>query len=457
MEWPAAGNARTPGNPMTRPPPSGFFAGMIAWDCWAVWLAAFWYLPRTVVLLGILGLHTAASAADLAPGWEEIAKFEMRGGLKAFWNVAADDRRAHATSAETRGFSRVTILNTFSDYPGRGRQSIEKFLGPRNSNPWQMPDYFETIVRRNIDISGGNGLLVHDIEFSYEIDPGKAWSDPIARRMSGAMNSTQFELYYWKKWAEWVTLPLTWSRQRFPRTPVGVFGFQPFYTETWNIKEQSAETIAFYHQRDINIWRHIEPHVDFVAVEAYLPSSDPGSLYYITLHMDANYDREKTLNNKPIYAYLWMRYYHTDWTQAVQQVDPAMVEAMAILPYFSGAKGVVLWGHEPQVKSGDRLPYAQLSTFVGALARLALLSGTIGKGTVVVDETAQRLWNQRRPIVRRIEVGDGECVAMAVNPFQKDSESSSVEATCSGRGFRLPTQGRRVTLAHIRGEHVMLH
>lgn len=75
----------------------------------------------------------------------------------------------------------------------------------------------------------------------------------------------------------------------------------------------------------------------------------------------------------------------------------------------------------------------------------------------MIDEPAQLLWNQGRPIIRRMELGEDECVAVAVNAYQKDNEKSPVEISCGGRKFRVPTEGRRVTLVHIKGDRVTLH
>jgi hypothetical protein len=42
--------------------------------------------------------------------------------------------------------------------------------------------------------------------------------------------------------------------------------------------------------------------------------------------------------------YEWLRYHDSNKQLAGKELAPYLVEAMAVLPYFCGAKGIVLWG-----------------------------------------------------------------------------------------------------------------
>jgi hypothetical protein len=412
-----------------------------------------------VLFAGTFALaQSAPPVPPTPPGWDGAPSFAMKGGLGAYWNVHDHTAGIHAAAAHARGFKPVAIRNTFDDYPSR-KESIYAYLGKGPSNPWTFPGFFERIARHNIaDLSpSAGGIYVHDIEFN-EMSSTLAWaSDTSARKLSGAQSLDEFDKLYYRQWARWFTRPVEWTKQQYPTTPVGIFGPQPFFTEQWFIGEMTPEKIAYYHQPDLKLWRHIDSAVDFIAVQAYLPKAEPGAIYYIALHLEKNYERAQALSGKPIFAYDWLRYYHTDWTKADKLVDPHMVEAMAMVPYFSGAKAIVLWGHEDQVKGNDSLPYPQLPLYVRSLGRIAGLSEQIGRGKLVIDESAHVLWQARRPLVRRIESGASECVVLAVNPWQSDAAASTAEVTCAGTSYKLEMAGRHTTLAHIADGKLTLH
>lgn len=413
-------------------------------------------LRALIACLVAAGIQVAPGLASEAPGWSNLPVFEFRVGLKAFWNVGAKDDRIHAKAAEAHGFSSLTILNTFDDYPGRQQRSILKFLGSHNANPWVKPEYFEEIVKRNIERAGGGQTIVHDIEFHYQHRPALAFYFGAARKMLGSVNLKDFERNYWREWATWVTKPARWTKERFPNAAVGIYGFQPFFTDSAKLLDASDAAVAYYHYHDLAVWRHIESSVDFVVASAYIDSDDPVWLYRTAFEIEMNHQRERELGDKPIYAYLWLRHNNRDWQRAVSFLGPQVVEAMAILPYFSGAKGTVLWGYEPQVRVGDPLPYAELGTYVRALARVADISDLIGKGRLIIDATARELWKRKKPIIRKFELANGQCVAMAVDPWQDETAVTSVNVYCSGHNFAVPLNGRHTTLAVFQGGRMEL-
>ena len=57
-------------------------------------------------------------------------------------------------------------------------------------------------------------------------------------------------------------------------------------------------------------------------------------------------------------------------------------ERLAQQVKLSGAKGVVLWGHEPHIKAGTEQPYAQLPHFVRSLKRVAALEQRVAADPV---------------------------------------------------------------------------
>lgn len=410
--------------------------------------------------LGFAPQAMTASQCSSVPGWDQVQAFELKGGLRAFWNVYDGSRGVHTAAALCRGFLPVTIQNTFADYPGAQRENIETFLGKLSANPWQKPSFFERIIKRNIAAApppSPGGIYVHDIEFTFQRSALKAWVyNAVDRRFFPSF--TAFEEAYWKEWSTWFILPVKWTRERYKGASVGIFGPQPFFKETDRIKNYTAKEFEDRHSFDLKLWKNIDPYVDFVIVESYVPDGRPDSVFYLATEIEENYHREiKIGGGNPIFAYLWLRYYGPDWRKATALVDPFLVEAMTLVPYFSGARAVVLWGHEPDVKSSDPLPYTQLPLFAHTLSRLSAVSGMIGKGHLLPGEPANVLWREKRPLIRVLDAGKDGCVALAINPWQAERDISATKVACQGRTYPLMVNGRHATLAQISNGTVTLH
>lgn len=393
---------------------------------------------------------------SLVHDWDKIAHFQMAGGLNVFWNVN-DGSGSNAYRAVAHGFKPITLLNTFSDYPGAQKESIYKVIGPKLVNSWVKPDFFERIIRRNIAIAPKTGVFVHDIELGFEEDIQKTWSDPTIRAASGASSMDAFGKAYLREVASWFTLPAAWTKEARPGDMVGIYGPQPFRRDYWGLAGKSAKQIDGTHARDDELWAYIDRYVDMYIASIYLFFDAPGSVYYMASNVEENFQRTRKYGDKPVFAYTWMRFHYSSQALANREIDDFLVEAMAIVPYFSGAKSIVLWGYEPKLKAEDGYPYEKLPLFTASLARVAGLSDRIGRGRLVFEGAAHELWRKKLPLVRRVEVAPGECIVMATNPWQADSATSTVRATCSGRTFELPLNGRHVTLADIRGGTVTLH
>ena len=364
----------------------------------------------------------------------------MRGDLKAFWNVGGGDVEYNNREAVAHGFRLVNILNTYSDYPGRQKENIDRALKGNRTNPWKKPDYFERIIRRNIAQATGPGdIMVHDVEFSFEENIDKAWEDAEARTASGAKTKEEFAKAYLREWATWLWLPCHWTKQDRPRLPVGLYGPQPFRRDYWGVAGKSAQQIDGTHHSDADLWQYIDPHVDFCIASVYVFYDDPSSIYYIAANVEENYQRTRRYGNKPLYAYEWLRYHNSNQKLVGQELAPYLVEAMAVLPYFCGAKGVVLWGWEPKQRGQY---YQNLPAFMDSLGRVSDLSAKLAKAELVIDEPAHVLWKAKRPLVRKLKLSEVEWVVLAVNPWQTDDAHSTVSVRCGARSVELPLVGR---------------
>lgn len=395
-----------------------------------------------VTLLSFVCVSGVAEEVRPLPAWGDIGSIKFEGGLKAFWNVGGKDRDTNEQQAVEHGFELVDILGTYSDYPGQQREKII----PNGDNPWKKPPFFERIIRRNIGENRIKQIFVHDIEFQFEEDMDKLWADSMIRKDSGAKSIEVFKEAYYREWGTWFSLPCVWVKERFPNTPVGIYGPQPFKRDYWGVAGKDAQQIDGTHKSDADLWKYIHPSVDFVIASIYCFYDDPGSVYYMASNVEENFCRVQEHGNKPLYAYLWMRYHNSNKKLNCCELDDYLVEAMAVLPYFCGAQGVVLWGWEPK---GTGPYYHKLPLFVNSLKRVADLSDKIAKAQPVNDDPVHRLWKEKRPLVRKLRVSSSEWLVLATNPWQSKTEESIVKVSCGSVEVALTIRGKHTEIYQV--------
>lgn len=411
------------------------------------------------LLIGAMLFATAVvivTAGETSPSqtmpWEQIRAVKMAGDLRVFWDVGGRDRDYNREQAAGHGFKIVDLLGTYADYPGRQKENIGNHLKDSHVNPWKKPEYFERIIKRNIAAGGGKGaIFVHDIEFGFEEDVEKAWADEETRKASGVKTREQFAGAYFREWATWFSLPCLWAKRQWPREPVGLYGPQPFRRDYWGIAGKSAKQIDGTHARDAELWKHIDRFVDFYIASVYVFYDDPGSIYYMASNIEENVARTRRYGNKPVYAYEWLRYHDSNKKLVGQELAPYLVEAMAVLPFFSGAHGLVLWGWEPK---GKGQYYERLPLFMNSLGRVGDLSAKIAKAKLVVDEPAHLFWKEKRSLVRKLRVAAGEWIVMAVNPWQAEDARNNVHVNCDGKLVELLVEGRHTEVYYIQSGRI---
>ena len=392
------------------------------------------------------------SLSPVPPSWNEVRPVPMRGGLRAFWNVAGGDNATNEREAALHGFEMVDLLNTYSDYPGRQKENIRKTLDLNRNNPWRKPEFFERIIKRNIEQLGRAGaILVNDIEFSFEEDVEKAWADPVVRADSGVTTREQFEHAYFREWATWFTLPNQWAKERYPNTPIGLYGPQPFRRDFYGISGKSAQQIDGTHRSDAALWKHIDPSVDYYIASIYVFYDKPDSIYYMAANVEENLERTRRLGDKPLYAYLWLRYHNSNAKLVGQEVAPWLAESMAVLPYFCGARGIALWGSEPK-RQGQY--YHTLPVFMESLGRVSDLSEKIAAAKLMPDEPAHVLWKAKRPLIRRLRVSAEEWIVLTVNPWQAEDATSTLAVPLENSSISLEVRGRHTEIFHCTSGNV---
>ncbi len=414
-------------------------------------------------LTGIASFSGAQNpTATEVEGWDNIRNVTMAGDLRAFWDIGGAP--LHESAAVMHGFDSVNLLNDYSDYPGKQKRNITTYLrrnGRVAVNPWDRPEFFEEILRQNIKKLADHpttrkdpgGLFVHDIEFEFEQDIAKAFADPATKKASGASTLEEFQEAYLAKWAEWFWLPCKYGKDTLPDVPAGLYGPQPFRRDYWGIAGKDAAQIDGTHALDGEFWKYIDPHVDFYIASIYVFYDDPGSIFYMASNVEENFKRTRQFGDKPVYAYSWLRFHNGNKELGGQELKPWIADAMAVVPYFYGAKGNVLWGWEPQSK-GKTL-YGNLPVYTDSLGRVADLSAKIAMATPVVDDApAHVLWKGKQPLLKRLQVSESEWIVLAMNPWQAEDAVSNLDITCGTKTFSIELLGRHCDVFHITGDDV---
>lgn len=409
-------------------------------------------LPSVLIVilsavLPALGQHKLGDPLSPTTPWDKIRAVRMSGDLKAFWDVNGGDNAYNYEQARSHGFELVDGLNTYSDYPGKQKENISKFLETNRTNPWKKPEFFERIIKRNItEKKAGNAFFYNDIEFPFEEDSDKAWADDQARAASRATDKKAFTAAYLREWATWFSLPCLWAKQCYPREPVGIYGPQPFRRDYFGMVGKSAKQIDGTHAKDDELWKYMDRYVDFYIASVYVFYDDPGSIYYIASNIEENFQRTRKYGNKPVYAYEWLLYHDSNKKLAGQELAPYLVEAMAVLPYFCGARGLALWGSEPKRKGQY---YESLPLFVNSLGRVSDLSAKIAKAQLVADKPAHLLWDEKRPLIRKLKVSEFEWIILGCNPWQNDGERKQVNVMCGMQSVQVTIEGRHTDIFHL--------
>jgi len=397
----------------------------------------------TAVALALFACTVAyASETNDLPTWNDLPSIRMKGGLRAFWNVGGREREANELAAADHGLERVALLNTYSDYPGRQKEKIV----PNGTNPWNKPPFFERIVRRNIEATPPKAIFVHDVEFHFEEDTAALWTNPVLRAASHATSPRAFRDAYYREWASWFTWPCHWAKKTYPHTPVGIYGPQPFRRDYWGVAGKGAQQIDGTHKTDAELWQYIAPAVDFCVASIYCFYDDPGSVYYMGANIEENVQRMRDCGDKPVYAYLWLRYHDSNATLKGQEVADYLAEAMAVLPYFCGARATVLWGWEPK---GQGPYYRNLPIFMRSLKRIASLSEEIARAKPLNDMPIHTAWKAKAPLIRTLRTSESEWLVLAANPWQSDAATTNVTARCGAVNLSLAIRGKHTEIYRV--------
>ncbi|MBX2954018.1 MAG: T9SS C-terminal target domain-containing protein [Leadbetterella sp.] len=141
-------------------------------------------------------------------------------------------------------------------------------------------------------------------------------------------------------------------------------------------------------------------------------------LSYLMFQTEAN----RAWSARDQWIFLWNRYSYTPQFTG-KNIRPWMSEAMAIFPFFSGARGIWLWDNmEP---SAD---YSGYGYFMKGLYRLSAFRSFFEGDHQLVQPVSARDYNENKQPVWRGVYKDGRLLVAAHNPWAK-SENEQVTIT----------------------------
>lgn len=386
-----------------------------------------------------------AAHAPLARGWAALPAVQLVAPFRVFWGVYGRDNQANVVEAQKHGFEIAVGTQTLADYPGKQKENIARYLRSQSVPLPEKPPYFWKVVRRNIRETDTTSaaMLYQDIELGLR-------AKLAASDAGAAQPSRQRSQSYLHALASWYVMPATWARELVPAIPVGIYGVQPFTRDYWGfVQSRTHEELLARHADDLPLWRAVEPSVDYAVSSVYVFYENPTAPYYIAANVEENVAAEKSLGNKPVYAFVWLRYHPGAGVQQDREVSTEIAEAEAVLPFFAGARGVVLWGYEPR-KDGPY--YVDLAPFMSMLHQFARLTPKLADARLVLDGgSAFQLWHDKKPLVRKFVRPDGECIVLAIDPYLEAGESRTIDVECSGAAYPVRLHGAHPTVSDVGG------
>ncbi len=394
-------------------------------------------------------------AATAPPPWEDMPTIVMKGDLKVFWSVYGGDRDYNVAGSSKKGWRPSIFISTLTKDESGPSKDI---LGSTDrSNPWQKPAFFEEVVRLNQSHYKKPPFIYNNIEIAINWDADKLWENPKLRALSKANTKAEFIDRYFQEWATWHTLPLSWSRQLNPKATIGLYGQQIFQRDYWKLISATREQVAAMHRDSDRLWKHIDPFVDYYITDVYYFYDQPDSVYYLAANVEENYLGSLKYAAphqppKPLYTFSRLRYTEGG-NRLIQdkQIYPYLAEAAAVVPYFTGAKGVTIWGWEPDTKGQ---PYYNLPAFMRGLSRVAKVSEQLAKAQLVIDQPAYLLWQKKEPLIRKMQVSNTEWVVMLIDPWQAEDKNRDLKVILNNQTFTLNVKGKTPEIYHIKNAKV---
>lgn len=269
-----------------------------------------------------------------------------------------------------------------------------------------------------------------DMEFieRYKKDLAKLYAEPVKYLKTNAIpNSTQF--------ASYSDAPI--KNAEFP------------LNYTWQDWQTSDRVLNYYMIDSVSkkVGGEFYNQNNFLAPSAYFcyeygVIKEYPNIAYQLFQVEANVAR----SNKDIMLFEWLIYNKCQANSIYgynQPIKKYLIEAQAILPFFSGAKAVWLW--EGPI-TPDTLNYSRYETYVNSLYRLSQFKDFfVGDYRLIIPKSAYQHFQDRDPVWRGVLKGS-EILIAAVNEFANDGETTDLTVNYGSWSQKIQLKGKETFL-----------
>ena len=269
-----------------------------------------------------------------------------------------------------------------------------------------------------------------DLDFTerYKKDLEKIYSEPIKYlKNNGIPTSTNFASY--------------------SDAPIKNTEFPLNYTwQDW----QTADRVLNYYMIDSltkKVGGEFYNQNTFLAPSAYfcyeysLIKEYPNVAYQL-FQVEANVAR----SNKDIMLFEWLSYNKCQANSNYgynKNIKKHLIEAQAIFPFFSGAKGVWLWENPI---TPDSLNYSAYETYINSLYRLSQFKDFFtGNYRLIIPKSAYQHFQDKDPVWRGV-VKNNEILIAAINEFANDGETTDLMVSYGDWSEKIQLKGKETFL-----------
>ena len=269
-----------------------------------------------------------------------------------------------------------------------------------------------------------------DVDFTerYKKDLSKIYAEPIKYlKANGIPTTTQF--------ASYSDAPI--KNAEFP------------LNYTWQEWQTSDKVLNYYMTDSVSkkVGGEFYKQNTFLAPSAYFcyeygTIKEYPNIAYQLFQVEANIAR----SDKDIMLFEWLSYNKCQANSTYgynQSIKKHLIEAQAIMPFFSGAKGIWLW--EGPINP-DTLNYSRYETYINSLYRLSQFKDFfVGDYRLIIPKSAYQHFQDRDPVWRGVLKGN-EVLIAAINEFANDDEITDLEVNYGGWSQKIQLKGKETFL-----------
>jgi hypothetical protein len=269
-----------------------------------------------------------------------------------------------------------------------------------------------------------------DLDFTerYKKDLAKLYAEPIKYlKTNGIPNATNF--------ASYSDAPI--KNSEFPLN---------YTSQEW----QTSDKVLNYYMIDSvskKVGGEFYNQNTFLAPSAYFCYEysllkDYPNVAYQLFQVESNIQRSE----KDIMLFEWLSYNKCQANSNYgydKNIKKHLIEAQAIFPFFSGAKGVWLWENPI---TPDSLNYSVYETYINSLYRLSQFNDFFtGKYRLIIPKSAYQHFQDKDPIWRGVVKGN-EILIAAINEFANENETTELTVNYGGWSEKIQLKGKETFL-----------